>query len=302
MGIYGPIAIGSFLAALLMCLFLERIAVSLRLLDMPGHRKLQSAPVPRAGGLAILTAFILLMLITKQNLLNSGFAGAVIIFLGGFYDDRKPLNSVREKLFFQILGVLAAMIYFQVNGVPVIFNLLAAAFIFLMINSFNLMDNMNGVAAGLSIIILCAVAYTHFLDPISFVILSCALVAFLARNFPFGKIFLGDQGSQFLGYWLSFQACRGILVLSKTPDNTVLFKYSVSLVVLFAPFILDTLTVIFIRLRKGTPLTVGDQNHLSYQLLKLGFTTNTAPLFLISLQAVFAVGWLLIISAWQGSI
>lgn len=297
------VSLVSFVIALAGCLLLESFAVRLNLIDHPGERKLQKVAVPRAGGSAVLGAFIISLFLAKAEILNLGILGAAIVYAGGFYDDRKPSNTVREKIIFQLLGVLMAAAYFFSAGVAPIFIFLAAGFIFSMINSFNLMDNMNGLTAGMSVLILISFLSVGLIGEVEALALSAALLGFLLRNFPRGKIFLGDQGSQFLGYWLSFIACRGLLTGTHIGDGRFfIFGSLLGLLVNFAPFIIDTLSVIVIRLKNGAPISKGDQNHLSHQLIKLGFSTVTAPIFLITVQAVFSITWCLLAWRLRGSI
>ena len=297
------VSLFSFLTALTACLFLESFAVRFNLMDHPGERKLQKIPIPRAGGSAVIIAFVISLLFAKAQFVNLGIFGAAIVYAGGFYDDQKPSNTVLEKVIFQLLGVAMASSYFFLAGVAPVFVFLSGGFIFLMINSFNLMDNMNGLTAGMSILILVSFLLVGLISGVEAFALSAALLGFLFRNFPKGKIFLGDQGSQFLGYWISFIACRGILTGVHLLDNRwFIFESLLTLLLIFAPFFVDTISVIVIRLKNGAPISKGDQNHLSHQLLRLGFNTTTAPLVLLAFQMFCGITWCFLAWHLRGSV
>ena len=272
----------SFIGSLTLCLAVEKYAPRLGLMDLPGHRKLQSRPVPRAGGLAIFFIFFLAQMFIGSFETFLLWSGALFVYAGGLYDDRRPHNSVFMKLIFQLTGVLLAggQFYFYENlSGPL--TLVCCGFVFLMINSFNLMDNMNGLTAGMSLLIAACLSLMGLVSPLETMPLAGALLGFLSRNFPSGKIFLGDQGSQFLGYWTSAVVLRALAHKMGPVIGVEEFLICVGFLgLMFLPFIFDTFLVIFIRIRNGVSIMKGDQNHFSHHLLRRGFTRTTAPLFI----------------------
>ena len=294
-------ALFSFGLSLVACLALLKYAGYLELMDHPGARKLQKAPVPRAGGMAIFLVYILANVFWGTIPISGTGLGAVIVYFGGLYDDRRPKNSVLAKLSFQMTGALLAAVdlYFSNHcGLP--FAIICFGFIVLMINSFNLMDNMNGLTAGMSTVLLATFYFLKIIDLAELMILGGALLGFLVLNFPWGKIFLGDQGSQLLGYWMSVQALKALAKgFGEAPTVQTAFFSAVLLIIAFLPFLVDTASVIIIRWRNGKPITTGDQNHLSHQLMKLGFGKQGAPMVLVGVQLCCAFTSYLWATHWQ---
>lgn len=277
----------SLLSSFSVCLLLQKYSFQLGLMDNPGERKLQKIPTPRSGGLAIVFTYFVVSLAARHLVFSLSGLGALIVYLGGLFDDRRPNNTVQIKLTFQMAGALLAAADLYLNyklnlGLAVI----SFGFILVLINSFNLMDNMNGLTAGMSLALTFGFYYLGLTDFFQTAVLSGAVLGFLLLNFPFGRIFLGDQGSQFLGYWMSLLAIQG---LSSKLEPTFNFRYiiysAILLAFFFMPFLFDTALVIIIRLRNGKPITVGDQNHLSHQLLKLGLNNNLVAILMVTLQA-----------------
>lgn len=278
----------SLASSFVACLFLQRYSFQLGLMDNPGARKLQKSPTPRSGGLAIVFTYAFVSLTTGHFLLTLSGMGALVVYLGGLFDDRRPNNTVLIKLTFQIAGALLAATDLYLNyNLNFGLSIVCFGFILVMINSFNLMDNMNGLTAGMSLALTIGFYYIGLTDLLQTTILGGALLGFLFLNFPLGRIFLGDQGSQFLGYWMSLLAIQGLSSKLETALNFRYIIYSaIFLAFFFMPFIFDTVLVIFIRLRNGKPITVGDQNHLSHQLLKLGLNTNWVAVLMVTLQTI----------------
>jgi UDP-GlcNAc:undecaprenyl-phosphate/decaprenyl-phosphate GlcNAc-1-phosphate transferase len=269
-------------------------------MDWPGKRKMQKEPIPRMGGFAIFATSLAFGLSGKLPVPWPILVGAVVVFLGGFLDDLTPANSVAAKLSFQIPGALIFALacdlsLTQVTG-PLLICLRLVIFLFVlfMINAVNLMDNMNGLAAGLSLIITLSIsgfAFIRLQDP-AFgwigLIVGSTVLGFCVRNFPLGKIYMGDQGSQFLGYFISAYA---VLALSKLPAEHYdsLVYGSRGLGVLFLLFLWDVTSVTFIRLSEGRSPFVGDQCHLSHRLSKRRLGPTKAVLVLFAAQLILTL-------------
>ena len=277
------------------------------LVDDPGHRKIHDAPVPLAGGLAVLTG-LLVPLVTAALLLKLNFFhianaaplahglnqrtlqllaiafGAVGVTWLGWLDDKHELRALPKfagQLF--IAAVLAAAGVRITLFVPnVLFSYAITMFWLLtVINAFNFMDNMNGLCAGLG-----AIGAWHFASLAAadgqylvtlIALLACgALLGFLPYNFPNARAFLGDSGSHLTGYLLAVLAILPHFYTARRPHPLAVLT---PLLVLAIP-LLDLAWVVLLRWRSGRPFYVGDNNHLSHRLVRAGLSRTTAVLLI----------------------
>lgn len=315
---YGAIAATSFLFALALVPVAERIGHRLGILDHPDPRKVHATPRVRCGGIGIYGAFVLglvLALVAATLLRSSPFipealrpylgnihfvsdrlvailAGATLMFLVGLADDRYNLRP-GIKLGAQILSALPLILtgvtirMFLPN--PLLGVLFTIAWVVLLTNAFNFLDNMNGLSAGVAAI--CAFNFylisraggEYFMMAI-FALFFGALVGFLRYNFPSGRVFMGDSGSLFIGYTL---AALSTLVTYYQEGVPTQVPVVAPIFVLGVP-IFDTLSVLYIRWRTRAPLMKGDRNHFSHRLVALGFTPVRAVLFIY--LVTFALG------------
>src|SRR5207245_4820492 len=159
-----------------------------------------------------------------------------------------------------------------------------------LINAFNFMDNMNGLCAGLGAIAalyfgLLAAAQGQYLVALIAFLTFGALLGFLPYNFPKARAFLGDAGSHLLGYVLAVLA---ILPHFYTPRHPRRWAVLMPLLVLAVP-LLDLVWVVALRWRIGQPFYVGDTNHLSHRVVRLGISPTRAVL-IIWLSSAIAGG------------
>ena len=298
------------------------------LLDDPGHRKIHQAPVPLAGGLAVLTGIMLplglavaylLLRHTIQpgagssthwtGLLSYGLnrravelgailLGAVATVVLGWVDDRHELRPA-----YKFIGQLVIALAVTASGVRVTLFVPSLVFsyavtilwILTVINAFNFMDNMNGLCAGLG-----AIAAWHFacfaarqeqylVALIGFLMLG-ALLGFLPYNFPKARAFLGDAGSHLTGYLL---AVLGILPHFYSKGSEARWAVLSPLLILAVP-LLDLAWVVLLRWRMRKPFYLGDTNHLSHRLVRAGLSREKAVVLIWVLAAALgAVPWLL---------
>jgi UDP-GlcNAc:undecaprenyl-phosphate GlcNAc-1-phosphate transferase len=156
-------------------------------------------------------------------------------------------------------------------------------------NAFNLLDNMDGLSAGVAfvasgVLLINAWQLGEFFISLLLLAFMGSLLGFLVFNFHPASIFLGDCGSLFIGYVL------GSLTLLEryvSHASSSLFPVLMPVLVLLMP-ILDTTTVVVIRLREHRPIYVGDTRHLSHRLVSLGFSTRASVLFIY--LATFCLG------------
>lgn len=272
-----------------------KIAKKFKILDFPGDRKVHSFPVARLGGLGIYISYQLFLFYflysyfdIHEYIIPFMIGGSIIFFLG-LLDDIKSL-SPKVKFIVQILVALF-MIYNNIKITMFIegeflTSLITVLWIVGIINSFNLLDNMNGQAAGLGAL------SSYFLFCLSLssgnygiasmsLIFSGVLLGFLYYNFPEAKTFMGDCGSLYIGFNLAIFSIMGTYVVGSKLTHLPV----ISPVLILAIPIYDTLSVMYIRFKNKKPLFIGDKNHFSHRLTNLGFSKKLAVLFVIFLAA-----------------
>jgi len=158
-------------------------------------------------------------------------------------------------------------------------------------NAFNLLDNMDGLAAGVAFVacgvfLINAWSLGEFFISLMLVAFMGSLLGFLLYNFHPATVFLGDCGSLFIGFIM------GSLTLLEryiSHASSTLFPILMPVVVLALP-LLDTATVMYIRVKERRPIYVGDTRHLSHRLVSLGFSQRTAVLFLYLMTFALGLG------------
>jgi len=219
--------------------------------------------------------------------------GSGLVFLLGLLDDKL---GARFPVAAKAAGELAAAIVLVAAGVeislfpwPWLNSIVTLVWIVGITNAFNLLDNMDGLAAGVAcaaslVLLINAVMLGEFFIALILAAFIGALLGFLAYNFHPASVFLGDCGSLFIGYLI---ASLTLLERYVSHASSTLFPVLMPVVVLAIP-LLDTATVIVIRLREHRPIYVGDTRHLSHRLVSMGFSTRAAVLFLY--LATFTLG------------
>ena len=299
-----PFAMGLILALVLTpaCRALARAA---GLLDRPNSRKAHNQPIPLLGGAAILGAFAFVVL-SRGNArrdLWGILAGAAIVFLLGLVDDRRGMHPW-VKLGGQ--AVAAAVVIH--SGVRVTFlgdGLVGSAFTMLWIvgitNAFNLLDNMDGLSAGVGSISAAAFAVlaSRYLElgweqlptAIAGAALAGACLGFLPYNLWGASIFMGDAGSMPLGLILASLAAFGSWRSPTLPTSL-----AIPVLILAYP-IFDTVLVTFCRWRGGHRIYQGGTDHSSHRLVALGLRKTEAVFLLYLFAASHALTAFLVSSA-----
>lgn len=271
-----------------------------QIVDHPGYRRSHLEPVPRTGGMAIFISFFCTLFILERVILAEPLpwswlgimigAGLAILALG-VGDDRFGIHA-EKKLYGQLLVIVALMLLGQRLDVIVLpfagqVTLGGWAWPFTLlwylgfINSMNLIDGLDGLASGISVLVLVALAAVslavgEYVSLICAATLGGATLAFFYWNISRRKIFLGDSGSMWMGLALGTL----ILRLSQTAG--------VALPVLLAPMVVpiwDTGTTIVRRYRKRASIFQADDYHLHHRLVRLGFSTSSAVGFLLLVTA-----------------
>jgi UDP-GlcNAc:undecaprenyl-phosphate GlcNAc-1-phosphate transferase len=307
------------------------------LIDLPSERKVHRQPTPRGGGAAIWLAVVgtfaagqLVLWSAQHSQAVAGWLPAAVqphlpglvaqsknlwILLGlgtllaalGLADDRQGL-SWKFRLLVE-LGVAAAAVKL-VPGLhltaflpwPAITWGLSVVWIVGLINAFNMLDNMDGLSAGVGVITATLLATLLLLSPDPetgqpqwfvagmLAVLAGALVGFLWHNRPPARIFMGDSGAYFLGFLLA----AGTLLASYTGYATPRRHAILAPVVVMAVPLYDMLSVIVIRLRAGRSPFTADKNHFSHRLVELGLTPGQAVLTVYLATAACGLGALLL--------
>lgn len=287
-----PIMIVSFVVALALTPVARRLARRFDVMDQPSSRKVHIKATPLMGGLAIYGGMILALLVFSpfrhEVEALAMAAGASWLALIGLWDDRQGMRP-SLKLLGQILAAIVlvlAGISINVTRVPVIDGLLTIIFVTAITNAVNFLDNMDGLAAGLTGIaagfffILSVGEGQGFVASLAAAICGAA-IGFLIFNFNPASIFMGDMGSMVMGFTL---AALAIKLRFSTPLSIA--TWSVPLLVLGLP-LFDITLVNFTRLREKRPPWQAGKDHTSHRLVQMGLSARNAVLVLYVVCLVF---------------
>ncbi len=307
-----------FTQSLVLCVCFVPIVIKLAfrfgVLDKPGHRKVHQRPKPLLGGMAIFSSFfwvvvldlVLFFALYQSTLFQSVFpqlvdkaamvyetlfklsiiltGGALVHILGLGDDIFSEKLSYKFKFFVQFCIALGVAVF----GVRTDFMpgqwldiVITTVWIMGITNGFNLLDNLDGLTAGISLIaalIFFGVAILQGQIFFAFMLMALAgsSLGFLLFNFHPAKLFMGDSGSLFLGYIFAALTVMGSYVV---PDSPTLIPVVMPLLILSLP-LYDTFSVMFIRRREGRPLFEGDKRHFSHRLLALGMGHRGTVIFI----------------------
>ncbi|VAX13631.1 Undecaprenyl-phosphate alpha-N-acetylglucosaminyl 1-phosphate transferase [hydrothermal vent metagenome] len=277
---------------------MSRVASRFGLVDIPCERKVHAAPIPRVGGIGIVIGSLvpIMLLLAPDKLSQSYVFGASVLFIFGLWDDAFEIGHY-PKFIGQIVAALIVILYGGLYikyfpflprgeispefGIP--FTLIA---IVGMINAMNHSDGLDGLAGGESLFSLGAIALLAFFSVDGMQTLTIAvtviggILGFLRYNTHPARVFMGDSGSQFIGYTLAFLA----VLLTQRVDLSL--SPAVVLLLLGLP-IADILVVLFKRARHGKNLFRATRNHIHHRLLDLGFVHRESVIIIYSLQMIF---------------
>lgn len=257
-------------------LFSMALAARWGIVDRPGMLKIHAVPVPRFGGVGMVLAFCVLLPAPSW-----GAAGSLVMAAVGALDDRWDLLP-RQKLLGQIGGGACLALPWILRGAPGAALIMLFAAVFLA-NAVNLLDGMDGLAAGVAAIGAWGLAAIHAsrgLPTTVPLILAGASVGFLLWNLPPARTFMGDVGSLFLGGALAWQI-GGVYSTDLSALLGCCFCVGVPC--------FDTLLGIVRRLLTGKPLFSGDRDHLYDQLARRWGDKNKAVRATWGLAAILAV-------------
>lgn len=288
-----------FITIVLIPIF-SRLAIRFGAVDLPEPRKIHTRPVPRIGGAAIALGVYIPVLFwaTADNFVNAYLAGGGILIAFGLVDDLKGLNY-KWKFLGQLLAALVIVFYGGIR-ITSLGSLLpedvqlaewfAVALTLVVIvgvtNAINLADGLDGLAGGISLLGFCSIAYFAYLVEADAVFLlslalAGAIFGFLRFNTYPASVFMGDTGSQLLGF-------SAIAFAVKITQEHTSLSPVLPLIILGFP-ILDTLTVMVERLRHGRSPFSPDKNHFHHRLISLGFYHAEAVFIIYLIQSVLII-------------
>ncbi|MFL0195555.1 MraY family glycosyltransferase [Clostridium sp. WILCCON 0269] len=294
-------AIVSIVFSLALTPFVKKIAVQLKIIDIPeGNRRIHNKPIPLLGGLSIYFSFVITLLLKQGSLTGDEMGlilGATVIVIGGLLDDKFDIKP-RYKLVFQLAATLILMIYgvrisvvtnpfsslYEFVDVGIMFIPLTIIWVVGITNALNLIDGLDGLAAGIGLIsaltiLIIALLNKRYEAAILAVILCGALLGFLPYNFNPASIFMGDTGAQLLGFLLAAISIEGAL------KSAAAFSIAVPILALGIP-IYDTLFAMIRRKINGKPIMQADRGHLHHRLLDMGFSQKQAVVTMYIISAV----------------
>ena len=288
------ISLVAFLISLLSMPIIIKFSTKFNIFDYQDARKIHSGNISRLGGVGIAISFFVCtavyFLITDASLFIEYLpiiSAGLIIFVFGFIDDIVTLRAI-VKLLIQI--VATCLVIFSGNrftqiGPWQIPSALSYIFTFCwvigIVNAFNLIDGLDGLCGSLAFTttLTLGIIYTLSGNNISVIcfILAASILGFLCFNWPPAKLFMGDCGSQFLGFMLA--------TLPLIPADSVIEFNKFLIIASVAAFpIFDTIAAIWRRIRDKRPIMSPDKSHLHHKLLNMGYTKKSSLYLVVFIQ------------------
>lgn len=293
----GEDIIGIFVLSFIFIIILIKYAEKLGLQDIPNKRSSHKKIVPKSAGLGFVSAvFIEQLLFDTANIFHYFFiyVAILLVMLIGLYDDKYDVKPRIKFIFLIIAAIIVVLngIYIDTLGNYFGFNIKLPFFIssiftvFAIVgftNALNLTDGLDGLAGGLSIVMLIMFLLIGLNHHDSFMIslssgFIAALLAFLIFNWNPAKIFMGDSGSLTLGFVISILAIKSLAYVSPV---SVLFIIGLP--------IIDTFIVIIRRLQRGQSPFVADKNHIHHFLYKTKLNVKFSVIMLLYMQLALSI-------------
>lgn len=304
--------ITAFAASIIITPLVIKFAYKIGAIDKPNHRKVHVGLMPRIGGLAIFTSFLIgyaILQPVNESALGIIIGACIIIFVG-FLDDMLDLTA-KAKLIGQLIAAIVVIwvgdLQIEFINLPIFgqfdFGYFSIPITILWIlgitNAVNLIDGLDGLAAGVSIIALISISAMAFIMGNYYVMFTASILAastlgFLIYNFYPAKIFIGDTGALFLGFMMGVLALLGF-------KNVAVVSLIIPIIMLGVP-ISDTVFAIVRRVRLKQPISMADNSHLHHCLLRSGFSHRQAVLVIYGIAILFGIAAVLFSQAtvWGG--
>lgn len=307
------ILFGTFLSSLLTFIAIPkiiRISYRKRLMALPGKRSSHKNSTPNLGGIGIFYGVIISMSIFTNGVFSYVYLlpSLLLIFFTGIMDDILVISPIKKFYtqfftaalisigsgiridnFFGILGIYEINYYLSI-----IFTVTVVVFL---VNAYNLIDGIDGLAGGIGILACLSFAFSFFKLGVAnyenvvlcFIILG-SLISFLYFNFSKrNKIFMGDTGSLFVGFLLSFLMIKFISLFIESEHNSIVYHLHTAPVICIAIFIIpiiDTISVSILRIMNKKGPFQADKNHTHHRYLDLGWTHKKSSIILIILNFI----------------
>ncbi len=274
-----------------------RLAPHVGMVDLPDPRKVHTTPIPRVGGIGIVLGAMLPVLfwIPFDPLIISYIFGCTVLLVFGVWDDSCELGHY-VKFIGQFVAVIPAVYFADLyvatlpligdipESVGKVFTVIA---IVGMVNATNHSDGLDGLAGGLSMLSLACIGYLMYLvDDITMVLLVASIMGgifgFLRFNSHPARVFMGDGGSQFLGFSLGF------LVIVLTQKSNPALSPALPLLILGLP-VVDIIAVFYLRISGGMNWFKATRNHIHHRLLDLGFTHYESVIIIYFVQMLLVL-------------
>ena len=292
--------------------FMWKHALQLGFVDEPDSRKVHHKPIARVGGWGIVLGalFSIVLLLPMKPVYQAYVMGSVVLLLFGAWDDRRESGHY-TKFFGQFLAVIPIVTYgglyvktlpfMNIDSLPAYLGIPFTAIAMIgVINALNHSDGLDGLAGGESLISLVAIAFLAYIyDGFPVLVIACAgiggILGFLRYNAHPAHVFMGDSGSQFLGFTLSF------LVVMLTQQVNPALSPALPLLLLGLP-VIDIVAVLFLRIKGGMNWFRATKNHIHHRLLNLGFDHYESVVLIYSIHALFVISAIFLRYEWEYSI
>jgi len=295
------LAIITALISIIITPLVRKLAIRVNAIDIPkDERRVHNKPIPVMGGLAIYISFVLGTILYNGILTPSQtgiIIGATVIVIGGIIDDLKDLRP-KYKILIQVIAAICLLV--SGISISIVTNPFREFYPYLSIgwinipvtiiwivgvtNAFNLIDGLDGLAAGIAFISCVTLMIVSMLNgrlEATFLtaVLSGAILGFLPYNFNPASIFMGDTGSQLLGFLLAAISIEGAI------KSATVFIIAVPILAFGLP-IYDTLFAMIRRKVNGKSIMQADKGHLHHRLLDMGLSQKQAVVIMYFISAI----------------
>ena len=298
-----------FISSLLLTWCIKYAAMRLNMMDVPNDRSSHSVVTPRGGGLSFILIFFIGLIwfassidVWKPSLFSIVLPGFIIALIG-FLDDLGHIPARYRLMGHLAVGILTLAI---LHGAPsvhvfawdippsIILNMIFVLYIAWMINLYNFMDGIDGLAGMEAISVCFSMAFIYsslsqFNLLVLPLLLGAAVLGFICWNFPIAKIFMGDAGSGFLGFVLSTMS-----ILSIGHDSTFFFSW----LILLGVFLVDSSYTLLFRLWRGDKIYQAHKSH-AYQQAALKYSSHQCVTFAVLCINMFWLFPIAYLVAWR---